>query len=64
VPVKRWRELRAATECRTILEMTHPTRPHRGRARRTWSRDFKNASPDDRFKITRGNVAKLYGFEL
>jgi hypothetical protein len=28
------------------------------------ARDFKDASPDDRFKITRGNVAKLYGFTL
>jgi len=28
------------------------------------ARDFKDASPEDRFKITRGNVAKLYGFEL
>ena len=28
------------------------------------ARDFKDASPDDRFKITRGNVAKLYGFPL
>ena len=28
------------------------------------ARDFKDASPGDRFKITRGNVAKLYGFEL
>ena len=28
------------------------------------ARDFKDASPDDRFKITRGNVARLYGFEL
>jgi hypothetical protein len=27
-------------------------------------RDFKGASAGDRFKITRGNVAKLYGFEL
>jgi len=27
-------------------------------------RDFKDASPDDRFKITRGNVARLYGFAL
>jgi predicted TIM-barrel fold metal-dependent hydrolase len=26
------------------------------------ARDFKDASPTDRFKITRGNVAKLYGF--
>jgi hypothetical protein len=25
-------------------------------------RDFKGASAEDRFKITRGNVAKLYGF--
>jgi predicted TIM-barrel fold metal-dependent hydrolase len=28
------------------------------------ARDFKDASPEDRFKITRGNVAKLYGFKL
>ena len=28
------------------------------------TRDFKDSSPDDRFKITRGNVAKLYNFEL
>ena len=28
------------------------------------ARDFKDASPEERFKITRGNVAKLYGFEL
>src|SRR5207247_10591978 len=28
------------------------------------ARDFKDASPEDRFKITRGNVARLYGFEL
>jgi hypothetical protein len=28
------------------------------------ARDFNDASPDDRFKITRGNVARLYGFEL
>jgi predicted TIM-barrel fold metal-dependent hydrolase len=27
-------------------------------------RDFKDASPEDRFKITRANVAKLYGFAL
>lgn len=27
-------------------------------------RDFTDASKEDRFKITRGNVAKLYGFEL
>jgi predicted TIM-barrel fold metal-dependent hydrolase len=27
-------------------------------------RDFKDASEEDRFKITRGNVARLYGFEL
>ena len=26
------------------------------------ARDFKDATPDERFKITRGNVAKLYGF--
>jgi predicted TIM-barrel fold metal-dependent hydrolase len=28
------------------------------------ARDFKDASAEDRFKITRGNVAKLYGFTL
>jgi len=28
------------------------------------ARDFKDASADDRFRITRGNVAKLYGFTL
>jgi uncharacterized protein len=28
------------------------------------ARDFKEASAEDRFKITRGNVAKLYGFDL
>jgi len=28
------------------------------------ARDFKDASAEDRFKITRGNVAKLYGFAL
>jgi hypothetical protein len=28
------------------------------------ARDFKDATPDERFKITRGNVAKLYGFEV
>lgn len=28
------------------------------------ARDFEDANPDDRFKITRGNVARLYGFEL
>ena len=28
------------------------------------ARDFKDASADDQFKITRGNVAKLYGFDL
>jgi predicted TIM-barrel fold metal-dependent hydrolase len=28
------------------------------------ARDFKDASPEDRFKITRGNVAKLYGFDV
>jgi predicted TIM-barrel fold metal-dependent hydrolase len=27
------------------------------------ARDFKDASAEDLFKITRGNVAKLYGFE-
>jgi predicted TIM-barrel fold metal-dependent hydrolase len=27
------------------------------------ARDFKDASPEERFKITRGNVAALYGFE-
>jgi hypothetical protein len=26
-------------------------------------RDFKTASAEDRFKITRGNAAKLYGFD-
>ncbi|HEV7996299.1 MAG TPA: amidohydrolase family protein [Stellaceae bacterium] len=26
------------------------------------ARDFKNASAEDRFKITRGNAARLYGF--
>jgi predicted TIM-barrel fold metal-dependent hydrolase len=26
-------------------------------------RDFKDASAEDRFKITRGNVARLYGFD-
>jgi predicted TIM-barrel fold metal-dependent hydrolase len=25
-------------------------------------RDFKGASAEDRFRITRGNVAELYGF--
>jgi predicted TIM-barrel fold metal-dependent hydrolase len=28
------------------------------------ARDFKDASAEDQFKITRGNAAKLYGFEL
>ena len=28
------------------------------------ARDFKNASADDLFKITRGNAARLYGFEI
>ena len=28
------------------------------------ARDFKDATPEERFKITRGNVAKLYGFPL
>jgi predicted TIM-barrel fold metal-dependent hydrolase len=28
------------------------------------ARDFKDATAEDRFKITRGNVAKLYGFDL
>jgi hypothetical protein len=28
------------------------------------ARDFKEASAEDRFKITRANAAKLYGFEL
>jgi predicted TIM-barrel fold metal-dependent hydrolase len=28
------------------------------------ARDFKDASAEDRFKITRGNVATLYGFAL
>ena len=27
------------------------------------ARDFKDASADDIFKITRGNVARLYGFD-
>jgi predicted TIM-barrel fold metal-dependent hydrolase len=27
------------------------------------ARDFKDASPEDIFKITRGNVARLYGFQ-
>ena len=27
------------------------------------ARDFKDASAEDRFKITRGNVARLYGFD-
>jgi predicted TIM-barrel fold metal-dependent hydrolase len=27
------------------------------------ARDFKDASPEDIFKITRGNVARLYGFD-
>ena len=27
------------------------------------ARDFKDANEDDRFKITRGNVARLYGFD-
>jgi predicted TIM-barrel fold metal-dependent hydrolase len=26
------------------------------------ARDFKDASPEDRFKITRANAARLYGF--
>ena len=26
------------------------------------ARDFKDASAEDRFKITRGNAARLYGF--
>src|SRR5919201_1185574 len=34
------------------------------RSQEVVARDFKDASPDDRFKITRGNVAKLYGFDL
>jgi predicted TIM-barrel fold metal-dependent hydrolase len=28
------------------------------------ARDFADASAEDRFKITRGNVARLYGFDL
>jgi len=28
------------------------------------ARDFKGASAEDQFKITRGNAARLYGFEL
>jgi predicted TIM-barrel fold metal-dependent hydrolase len=28
------------------------------------ARDFKDAGADEKFKITRGNVAKLYGFTL
>ena len=28
------------------------------------ARDFKDATPEERFKITRGNVAQLYGFPL
>jgi len=28
------------------------------------ARDFQDASPDDIFQITRGNVARLYGFEV
>ena len=28
------------------------------------ARDFQDASPAEQFKITRGNVAKLYGFPL
>jgi predicted TIM-barrel fold metal-dependent hydrolase len=28
------------------------------------ARDFKDATSSERFKITRGNVAKLYGFEV
>jgi predicted TIM-barrel fold metal-dependent hydrolase len=28
------------------------------------ARDFKDANPEERFKITRGNVAGLYGFTL
>jgi predicted TIM-barrel fold metal-dependent hydrolase len=27
------------------------------------ARDFKDASPEDKFKITRGNAARLYGFD-
>jgi len=27
------------------------------------ARDFKDASPEDRFKITRANAARLYGFD-
>ena len=37
------------------------TWPH---SREVVARDFKDASEEDRFKITRGNVAKLYGFAL
>jgi predicted TIM-barrel fold metal-dependent hydrolase len=28
------------------------------------NRDFEGANDEDRHKITRGNVAKLYGFDL
>jgi len=34
------------------------------RSQEVVARDFRDASPDDRFKITRGNVAALYGFRL
>jgi predicted TIM-barrel fold metal-dependent hydrolase len=27
------------------------------------ARDFKDASPEDKFKITRANAARLYGFD-
>jgi len=27
------------------------------------ARDFKDASAEDKFKITRGNAARLYGFD-
>ena len=27
------------------------------------ARDFKDASPEDHFKITRANAARLYGFD-
>jgi hypothetical protein len=27
------------------------------------ARDFKDASPGDKFKITRANAARLYGFD-
>jgi predicted TIM-barrel fold metal-dependent hydrolase len=37
------------------------TWPH---SREVVARDFKEASAEDRFKITRANAAKLYGFAL